>query len=283
MTGMTTSFMSSDPLAESFPLRDDQFVAIGKLVRHVAGIHLHAGKEGLVRSRLAHRLRALGLADFDAYLSYLAKDASGTELSQMVDGITTNKTSFFRESEHFQFLQRTAVPAHAGSTDGMRIWSAGCSTGEEPYTIAMVLRELLSPSQAERTRILATDISARVLAKARRASYREDLLADVPPAMAARHFERDETPGTVRVKQPIRDMVKFARLNLMAPWPMRGPFDAIFCRNVMIYFERQTQQTLIDRFTELLAPGGHLFIGHSESLTALKHELHYVQPAVYAR
>jgi len=268
---------------ETYPLRDDQFLAIGELVKHVAGIYLHAGKEGLVRSRLAHRLRALRLANFDEYLGYLEHDVSGTELSNMVDVITTNKTSFFREAEHFRFLQNYLLPLHAHAATPLSVWSAGCSSGEEPYTIAMVLRELLSIEQLSRCRVLGTDISSRILAKARQAVYRQDLLADVPPQLAARYFVRDRKSGTAAVADDVRRLVRFARLNLMADWPMSGPFHAIFCRNVMIYFDRDTQQRLVERFTELLAPGGFLFVGHSESLTPLRHELRYVQPAVYAR
>ncbi len=274
--------MAFDYPHELQPLEDEHFRAIGKIVYHTAGINLHAGKEGLVRSRLAHRLRALHLDGFGEYLQFVEKDVSGAELAHMVDVLTTNKTSFFREAEHFRFLQTDVLPALASRGEPIRLWSAGCSSGEEPFTLAIVLRELLDPAVASTTRILATDISARMLGKARAASYRVDLLADVPPNLVGRHFIREPDGETARVVDATRQLVKFARLNLMASWPMRGPFDVIFCRNVMIYFDRPTQQRIVERFSELLAPGGFLFVGHSESLTPLQHSLRYIQPAVYA-
>jgi chemotaxis protein methyltransferase CheR len=270
-----------DPTIAGPPLSDRQFNAIRELVHRVAGIHLVPGKEGLVRSRLSPRLRLHGLADFDAYLEFLDRDPSGTEFTHFLDVITTNKTSFFREPEHFALLEREILPAVAGRAG--RIWSAGCSSGEEPYTAAIVAREVLG-SDADDLRILATDLSTRVLCRAREAIYREQDLVELPPGLVRRHFVK--TPGapeSQRVVDATRQLVRFARLNLMGPWPMRGPFDAIFCRNVMIYFTRDTQQQLVDRFSSLLAPGGWLFVGHSESLTALEHSLRYVQPAVYRK
>ena len=265
------------------PLADHHFRAIGEMVYHIAGINLHAGKEGLVRSRLAPRLRALRLASFEEYLEFIERDVSGAELAQMVDVLTTNKTSFFREAEHFRLLQSDVIPELIKRGGPLRFWSAGCSSGEEPFTLAIVLRELLPPLALTGTRILGTDISARMLAKARAAVYREDHLADVPPALVSRHFVRDRAAGTSRVADATRQLVRFARLNLMASWPMRGPFDVIFCRNVMIYFDRPTQQRIVQRFSELLSPGGMLFVGHSESLSPLEHSLRYVQPAVYVK
>jgi chemotaxis protein methyltransferase CheR len=260
-----------------------QFDVVRQLMYRVAGINLSAGKEGLVRSRLAPRLRELGLSDFDAYLDHIDRDVSGVEFRQFVDVLTTNKTSFFREPEHFDLLQREILPALAARDTPARVWSAGCSSGEEPYTIAIVAREILGPG-ADHVRILATDLSTRILRRAREAVYRDQDLADVPPGLARRHFARaPERPGAQRVVDATRALVRFARLNLIDDWPMHGPFDVIFCRNVMIYFDRPTQQRLVERYSQMLAPGGWLYVGHSESLTALDHELHYVQPAVYRK
>jgi len=265
-------------------LTPEHFARVAALVRHVAGIDLRPGKEGLVRSRLAGRMRALAVSSFDEYLDRVERDASGAELVQMLDVITTNKTSFFREAEHFRFLQDEILPALGRRPGGLRIWSAGCSSGEEPYTTAIVLRESLPEPQFAAARILATDLSTRVLARAREATYPEELLSDVPPHLVRRHFVT--VPGgerLVRVADATRAGVRFARLNLMSSWPMQGPFDLILCRNVMIYFDKATQERLVDRFAALLAPGGHLFVGHSESLTGLQHGLQYVQPAVYRK
>ena len=265
-----------------FTLTNAQFVEIGRLVYHVAGICLPPGKEGLVRSRLSHRLRALGLPGFDAYLALLQRDTSGAELVHMVDAICTNKTSFFRENAHFELLQHTILPRLSSRRRSIRIWSAGCSSGQEPYTIAMVIRELLGDDHD--ARILATDLSTKVLRRAREAVYPHDELRDVPPVLAQRHFTiADAKARTYRVEDATRSLVRIARLNLMSEWPMHGPFDVIFCRNVMIYFDRATQERLVRRFAALLAPGGWLLVGHSESLTALQHGLRYVQPAVYQR
>jgi chemotaxis protein methyltransferase CheR len=265
-------------------LTSAQFARVASLVRHVAGIDLRPGKEGLVRSRLASRLRALGIDSFDDYLARLDADASGAELVLLLDAITTNKTSFFREPEHFRILQDEVLPDFAARTTGLRVWSAGCSSGEEPYTTAIVLREALDARRFADARVLATDLSTRVLARAREGVYAEELLADVPPQLVARHFgPSGRGERLVRVADETRACVRFARLNLMSSWPMKGPFDVIFCRNVMIYFDKATQERLVNRFASLLAPGGWLFVGHSESLSGIDHPLRYVQPAVYQK
>ncbi len=254
-----------------------QFQQVAELLYAAAGIRLAAGKEGLVRSRLGSRIRALGLASFDEYMPHVTGGASSPEFRHFVDVLTTNKTHFFRESAHFDLLARVLIPAFAGR-DALQLWSAGCSTGEEPYTLAMLLRDGLG---ATRARILATDISTRVLVKARAGVYAAAALDEVPDAFRSHLRRRSATE--VEVVEATRALVHFAHLNLMQDWPMRRPFDAIFCRNVMIYFDRPTQERLVQRFESLLRPGGYLFVGHSESLNALEHGLTYVQPAVYRR
>ncbi len=217
------------------------------------------------------------------YLDFVDGDSSRAELAEMVDVLTTNKTSFFREIDHFRLMQRAILPDLARGHAPIRIWSAGCSTGEEPYSIAMIARDTLGAA-ATRVRILATDISARVLGRARSAEYDVDAVEDVAPDVRRAHFE--PVPGAndrLRVVAPTAALVQFARLNLMGEWPMRGPFDMIFCRNVMIYFDKPTQERLVTRYTSLLAPGGHLMVGHSESLSGLRHQLAYVQPATYRK
>jgi chemotaxis protein methyltransferase CheR len=222
---------------------------------------------------------------FEAYLARVRGDAR--ELAEMIDLLTTNKTSFFREAAHFDYLRDRLLPALGPGP--LRIWSAGCSSGEEPYTVAMVVREAWGALASRDVKILATDISRRVLATAAAGVYPEALLGEVPPELLRRHWTRAEASG-VRGAAPgwragdgLRSLVTFAPLNLMGAWPMRGPFQAIFCRNVMIYFDKATQQALVNRYYDLLAPGGHLFVGHSESLSALSHRFTYVQPAVYRR
>jgi chemotaxis protein methyltransferase CheR len=264
------------------------FAEISRLVVEVSGIQLRAGKEGLVRSRLARRLRELGVASYDAYLERTRGAAGAPELAHMVDLLTTNKTNFFREATHFDFLRDRVLGEFGGAPGGLRLWSAGCSSGEEPYTMALVLREAMPAAQLQQARILATDLSARVLARARAGVYTDEQVEGVSPERLRRHFTRAPVaagrgaPGWSAGAE-LRALVRFAPLNLMAPWPMRGPFHAIFCRNVMIYFDKPTQARLVARYHELLAPGGYLFVGHSESLNAVGHAYSYVQPAVYRK
>jgi chemotaxis protein methyltransferase CheR len=263
-----------------------EFQAVRELLYKLAGISLPEGKEGLVRSRLASRLRTLALPNITAYLEYVEKDRSGAERTHFIDVLTTNKTSFFREAEHFRFLESKVLPQLAARTGPIRIWSAGCSSGEEPYTLAMQLRETLPADRLRETKILATDISTRILAKAKAAVYAADSVGDLPVGWAQRHFVRtdaDTSGPRLKVVDATRALVTTARLNLMAQWPMKGPFDVILCRNVMIYFDRPTQERLVRRYAELLAPGGYLLVGHSESLTSLDHGLRYTQPAVYQK
>ena len=259
-------------------LETKEFEAISALVYDVAGIHLHEGNRGLVRTRLTRRLKELGVRDFPSYLALVRAHEGRQELPRMVDILTTNKTSFFRESGHFDFLSRVLAPAWAADQRELRIWSAGCSTGEEPYTLAMLLRRDL---RGPRGRILATDISERVLEQARAGIYTERQVEDIPVELRKTAFTRRPGQDGLSIHVDLRKMVRFARLNLMDAWPMKGPFQAIFCRNVMIYFDHPTQERLVNRFASLLAPGGHLFIGHAESLTGLQHPYEYVQPALY--
>jgi chemotaxis protein methyltransferase CheR len=280
----------SGPLAGRIPvvsadLSEAQFSAISALTYRICGINLQSGKQGLVKTRLAKRLQAVGVGDFDEYLHYLEKDASGSEMVAMLDALTTNKTSFFRENQHFDYLRNVVLPSMGAGWTRLRIWSAGCSTGEEPYTLSLVLHEEVPELKQRDARILATDLSTRVLARARQGVYEAAAVADIPAPLLARYFTcvRTSPSRAYRVGPALQSPIRFARLNLMEPWPMQGPFDLIFCRNVMIYFDRATQQRLVNRFWELLSPGGHLFVGHSESLTALEHRFRYVQPAVYRK
>jgi chemotaxis protein methyltransferase CheR len=286
-SGVPTSGVAASGLLGEATLAPHHFERIAELLHDHAGIRMRAGKEGLVRARLAKRLRALGLTDFDAYLSIVEQEPSRREFTEMVDVLTTNKTSFFREQAHFDFLHDVVLPACPGP---IRLWSAGCSSGEEPYTLAMLLNEGCDAHAVRSARILATDISHRVLATAKAGRYPADSLAEAPAGWLQKYWRpvaategRPGEPPRVEATNALRGLIQFGRLNLMEPWPMRGPFDAIFCRNVMIYFDKATQQELVNRYWGLLRPGGYLFVGHSESLTGLTHRFTYVQPAVYVR
>jgi len=264
-------------------LTDSQFDEISLLVRDLCGINLHSGKRQLVRARLTRRLRELGIPSFDEYLSRIRAD-DGSEVVSLLDALSTNLTRFFREPVHFDLLAaRAAAWLEAG--EPIRVWSAGCSSGEEPYSIAIRLHEALGSDGMRDTRILATDLSTRVLAVAREGLYPAARLEDVDAGVIARNFSAVKADGETRyrVRDHVRRVVQFARLNLMDPWPMSGSFSAILCRNVMIYFDKPTQERLVGRFWENLRPGGVLFIGHSESLTGVRHRFRYVQPTVYEK
>ncbi len=262
-------------------LTESEFRKLAELVYRVCGIHLRDGKQDLVKARLGRRLRALGLSSFTEYCAHLEADTSGAELAELVDLITTNKTQFFRDSAHFEFLKRRIQDGWpAGSR--LRFWCAGCSTGAEPYSLAMILEEALGDLSGRDLRILATDICRPVLEQAATGEYAAADLAEVPAPLLQRYFTPIDE-GVWRVQDRIRKVVTFARLNLIEHWPMRGPFQAVFCRNVMIYFDRPTREELVNRFWRLLDEGGFLFVGFSESLTGLQHRFRYVQPAVYIK
>jgi len=271
--------------SQTIELSDEEFIKISRLIHELCGINLQAGKEELVKARLMKRLREMNMENFEQYLRYIEEDQTRAELGFMVDALTTNKTSFFRETEQFDFLRRAVLPDIRNRCQRMRFWSAGCSSGEEAYSLAMLLREELPDADARDIRILATDISARVLDRARDAKYREDVLEAVPARLLRNYFTCVERkpPRIYRLNECIREMVSLARLNLMDKWPMKGPFNVILCRNVMIYFDKKTREQLVNSFWELLEPGGHFFVGHSESLTNISHRFGYVQPAVYQK
>jgi chemotaxis protein methyltransferase CheR len=260
-----------------------EFARISRMVLEIAGIRINDGKEEMVKARLAKRLRALHLASFTEYLDYLAYDATGREVSQMIDVLTTNKTNFFREPEHFAFLHQLVL--HGIKDRTITIWSAGCASGEEPYSVAIQLHESLPDAWAWDIKILATDISSKMVGMAKAATYSGDTLSGFPGHIVRKYFVRTGSMvnPAYQVRAAIKDLVHVVRLNLMDDWPMQGRFDVIFCRNVMIYFSKAVQQQLIARFWEQLCAGGYLVVGHSESLSSLSHQYRYIQPAIWAK
>lgn len=270
--------MSSAPTARAsvdesgtYPvLRDAEFEFIRHVVGENAGIVLGPNKRQLVQGRIARRMRELGLRSYESYCEHV-RNSGPEELVGLINALTTNVTSFFRENHHFEALASYMLPEAIKRNNvsrRIRIWSAGCSTGEEPYCLAMVASECLPPSQRWDLKILATDIDSDVVAQAQCGVYGLDRMASVPEARLRRFFRRGagDQIGNVRVREEIAQRVTFRTLNLMHEWPMRGPFDIIFCRNVMIYFDQPTRERLVSRFGQLLAPGGYLCIGHSESI-----------------
>jgi chemotaxis protein methyltransferase CheR len=254
------------------------------------GINLGDSKKQLVSARLAKRVRTTGAGSYGQYLDNVLSAPDSEEFTTFVDSLSTNLTSFFREADHFTYLKTTLLPrivAQRGSTTrSLRAWSAGCSTGEEPYTIMITLLESLPQSASWDIKLLATDLSTRVLSKAAAGVYESERVASVSPQLKAKYFEPrklGDGESAFAVTPVLRERIAFRYLNLMEPWPFTGPFDFIFCRNVMIYFDKQTQEKLVNRYYECLAPGGVLFTGHSESLTGINHPFKYTQATIYQK
>ena len=261
------------------------FAAFRDLVYGRSGIVLADGKQALVGSRIGKRMRQLGLARFPDYLDWVKGEGGEEEMVQLLDAISTNVTSFYREPAHFGFLRSRLEEWLREGRARLRIWCAASSTGEEPYTLAMTVREC-QPDPACDIRILATDISTRVLRTARAGVYPQAKIEALPPGSAARHFERvgGRQGQDWSARPELRALLRFARLNLAEPpFPMQGPFDFVFCRNVMIYFDNPVRQRLLAEFHRLLAPGGFLIVGHSESLTGLTTGFRAVRPSIYRK
>jgi chemotaxis protein methyltransferase CheR len=279
--------VAADPQREfAFSKSDFQFLAA--LAYERAGISLSDSKRNLVYGRLSRRLRALGLTSFGEYRAYL-EGGEGSEIERFINSISTNHTKFFREAHHFTHFctsvaQTFAQQDQKRAVRRLRVWSAGCSTGEEPYTIALVLRREIVDMAHQDVRILATDIDTDVLAKASKGEYPSDAFDNIPDPFC-RYFKPTQDSGgaVIKVAQDVRSLITFRPLNLVEAWPMKGPFDAIFCRNVMIYFDAQTKSKLIDRFIRLIKPGGFLYIGHSESLLGSHPGLQLIGRTIYRR
>jgi chemotaxis protein methyltransferase CheR len=262
-------------------LTDRELRSIIEIVYEKSGITLHEGKRELVAARLQKRLRQLGMSTYKEYLARLSRDNSGEELTLMLDAIATYHTSFFREAQHFAFLRDQIVPtlldkARAGGVDA---WCAASSTGEEPVTISITLLE----AGIERFRLLSSDLSTKALATARLGTYKIDRVTGVPPALLRKYFQRGlgAQEGLARVVPEIRRLIEYRALNLIAMERLDRMFDFIFCRNVMIYFDKKVQQRVVSMLERHLVPGGHLFISHSESLNGITHKMKWVAPAVY--
>ncbi len=256
------------PADREFTFTEEDFRYLSALVHRTVGIDLAEGKRDLLYGRLARRLRTLGLSSFTDYRTRLEGPTGADEINDLVNHVTTNHTAFFRERHHFEHFEKAVLEPWAKEGGSrLRVWSAACSTGEEPYSIALTVARSLPAAARESAdvRILATDIDTRVLETAQQARFPQATRNQVPEAFKS----LVETPAADHwtVKPAIRDLLVFKRLNLLENWPMRGPFDVIFCRNVMIYFDMETKIKLVQRFAQLLRPSGLLYIGHSERLT----------------
>jgi len=256
------------------------------MIYDVAGINLHEGKKALVTARINKRIRALGLEDERQYLNIVLNDDSGREIISLIDVISTNVTHFYRESDHFNFLRDIFLEWQNEGKDKFRFWCAAASTGQEPYTIAITLKESEKSKYID-WKLLATDISTTVLAQCHRAVYTREHVKPVPMALQTKYFTRetgDDGDTYYRVNEILKNRIKFARLNLSKiPFPMKGPLDMVFCRNVMIYFDREVKTRLISEIHRLLRPGGYLVVGHAESLTGIENNFRIIRPSIYIK
>ena len=270
-------------------MRENEFEFIRGLVYEHSRINLGPDKRELVSARLGKRLRATNLESVGDYCKLLQTEGDGEELAHLIDAISTNHTFFFREIQHFDFLSKTILPEmkarlRTEKWPRFHVWSAACSSGEEPYSIAITLDECLG--RAWPWHIECTDISNRILAKAKAGIYKEDTVGKLAPERVRNFFQRGFGPheGNYRIKPALSAGLSFTQLNLLeGEPPFQEPFHVIFCRNVMIYFDRPTQEELVQKLSRRLVPGGYLFVGHSESLTGIRHPLKTVKPAIYQR
>lgn len=282
-----TKYRSTDPGRGEIPqtgiavLNEQEFNQFSALIYRIAGISMSSAKKQLITSRLAKRLRHHQLDSYGDYFNFITSAQGEDELQEAVDSLTTNETHFFREPKHFDFLRQRLIPARQVGR-GLRIWSAACSSGEEPYSIAMVLDDLLGKEPWE---VVASDISSRVLNKARSGLFPMERLPEIPKPYLSRYCLKgiDEHDGSLLIERSLRDRVRFFAHNLTQPAPRLEPFDVIFLRNVMIYFDQETKRQVVARLLPLLRPGGYFLVGHSESLNGVTDALRLAVAAVYRK
>lgn len=275
----------TDDSTRNFHLSDTDFGVIRETIYRLSGIQLSEHKRELVYSRLTRRLREHGLPTFKSYIDLLGSPEGSVELEHMVNALTTNLTSFFREKHHFDHLKNAALPAILGDSERpnrrLRIWSSACSTGEEPYSIAATLLESDFDWHRIDARILATDLNTDVLQQAAKGHYTSTVMKKSPDTHR-KYFEWS-AEGHAQAGPGIKNFISFKQLNLLNPWPMKGRFDVIFCRNVLIYFDTETKNKLVDRFVDILSPKGWLYLGHSESASGNHPGLELIGQTTYRK
>jgi len=275
-----------------YVISNKEFELFRSLIYDTCGINLQLSKKELVKARLSKRLSKVGTNSFNDYYNYVTKtDKTGEELIHLINSISTNKTDFFREIKHFDFLNTTLLPELVAKKEKnndkkLRIWCAASSSGEEPYTLAITVLNHIKPSNGWDIKILATDISTEILQKAIAGIYKMESLKDIPPGTVSAHFSKVivDNAHCYEAKNHLKDLITYRRFNLMTEkFPFKYPFDFIFCRNVMIYFDPETQHRLVSKFYDCLPKDGYLFIGHSETLSKSNSSFKYIQPAVYQK
>jgi chemotaxis protein methyltransferase CheR len=274
----------ASPLKQESRLPAAALQRLQELATERLGLEHRPGKELLLHVRTARHMRELGVTDAGEYMRLLEEDRTGEKMQGLLDLLTTNHTSFWREPSHFEWLQEQ-LTSHWKAAGRQTIWCAASSSGEEPYTLAMVAREAMGPAAAERIRILATDVSTRMLETAQAGVYSRERVAPLPESWKQQYFEagRNRWQGHYRVSADIRRMVHFRWLNLVDPFPQMGPFPFIFCRNVMIYFSQETRMQIVQKLLQRLTPDGYLLVGHAEGLSGSESDTDYVCPAIYRR
>ena len=280
--------MAQDYSKREFPMTDKNFSVIQDVAYKMTGITISDKKKEMIYSRISRRIRDLGLSNFDQYCATISEENS-PEKSDFINAITTNLTSFFREQHHFDYLNETVLPAIKEASqfgDKVRIWSAGCSTGEEPYSIAITIKES-GLDKTTNLKILATDLDSNVLATAQKGVYDQERVKGLQADKKRRWFteKKSTIPGEklYEVNSSVKELITFKRLNLLEKWPMSGQFDIVFCRNVIIYFDKNTQRALFGNFAQVIKPNANLFIGHSETLTGISNQFTVVGKTIYQR
>ncbi len=269
-------------------LSRDDMALVAKLVYEHAGIVIREHKEAMARGRLARRVKVLGLNSIAEYCAYLRTAAASDEIPELINAVTTNHTAFFRERHHFDHLRKDVLPRliqeRAGRRGRIRIWSAACSSGEEPYSAAAISRDVIGHRSDLDFKILATDIDTDILDRAAAGQYPAEQFDRLPPDLRPLLRLEGQSPrGEARIAEDLKRLIAFKRLNLIERWPMKGPFDVIFCRNVFIYFDTPTKAAILDRYVALLQPGGFLYLGHSESLPQPHPQLRLIGRTIYER
>lgn len=279
--------MAATAKRKEYPLNDGQFNELRHFVKKITGISLSDAKKEMIYRRISPRLDSLGMKSFSQYCKLLASENTD-ELEIFSNAVTTNLTSFYREKHHFEYLEKTVIPEilqRKKNEKKIRVWSAGCSTGEEPYSIAMSLKKVLPAEECWDVKILASDLDTGVLSKAARGVYEERRIAGLDNATLDRWFikKEDNNKTYVKVRPEIQKNIRFRPLNLMHSWPFKNKFDIIFCRNVMIYFDQNTQENLLNRFASHHSHGGVLFIGHSEMMHGNEGNYQLIGKTIYKR
>lgn len=280
--------LAPQPVQSDTSLSREDMGFVAKLVYEHAGIVIREHKEAMARGRLARRVKVLGLGSIAEYCAYLRTPAAADEIPELINAVTTNHTAFFRERHHFDHLRKDVLPhlmqERAGRRGRIRIWSAACSSGEEPYSVAAIARDVIGHRSDLDFRILATDIDTDILDRAAAGQYPAEQFERLPPDLRPLlKLEGQNGRGEVRIAEDLKRLIAFKRLNLIEAWPMKGPFDVIFCRNVFIYFDTPTKAAILDRYVALLQPGGFLYLGHSESLPQPHPQLRLIGRTIYER